>query len=63
MSIQVLCSFLKSYFIINFIYLFLAVLGLLLCRLSLAVASGGYSVVLVFRLLIAVGSLAAEHRL
>ena len=63
MSIQVLCSFFKSYFIIQFIYLFLAVLGLCCSAdFSLAVASGGCCVVLVLWILIAVGSLAAEPR-
>ena len=33
------------------------------CRLSLVVASGGYSLVAVHRLLIAVASLVAENRL
>ena len=47
----------------NFIYLFLAVLGLRICAgLSLVAANGGYSVV-VLGLLIAVASLPAEHRL
>ena len=50
------------FFLHDFIY-FLAVLGLWCsCRLSLVVVSGGYSLV-VHRLLIAVVSLAAEHRL
>ena len=43
--------------------LFLAVLGLCCCMASLVVASGGYSLVAVFRLLIAVTSPLAEHRL
>ena len=47
-----------------FIYLFLAVLGLHRCAgMSLVSVSGGYSLVVMRRLLIAVASLAAEHRL
>ena len=45
-------------------YLFLAVLGLFCCvGFSLVAASGGYSLVAVLRLLIAVASLVAEHGL
>ena len=48
----------------HFIYLFLAVLGLhCYMSFSLAVETGGYSLVVVHWLLIAVASLAAEHRL
>ena len=52
-------------FLNHFIYLFtfVCVGPLLLGRLSLVVASGGYSLVGVHRLLIAVASLVAEHRL
>ena len=46
-----------------FIHLFLAVLCLLLCGLSLVAASRGYSLVAVSTLLIAVVSLVAEHGL
>ena len=52
------------FYIYNFIYLFLVVLGLCCCmQFSLIAASGGYPVVAVHRLLIAVASLIAEHRL
>ena len=45
-------------------YLFLAVLGLHRCPgFSLVAASGGYSLVLIPGLLIAVASLVAKHRL
>ena len=45
----------------NFIYLFLAVLGLHCCAgFSLVVATGDYSLVVVLGLLIAVASLFAE---
>ena len=49
----------------KFIYLFLAVLGLHGCVgfFFLVAASGGYSQVAGCRLLIAVASLVAEHRL
>ena len=48
----------------NFIYLFLAVLGLRCCGgFSLVAASASYSLVAVCRLLIVVASLVAEHRL
>ena len=51
-----------KYVIILFIYLFLAVLGLQCwVGFSLAAATGGYSLVLVHRLLMAVASLVAEH--
>ena len=47
----------------NFIYLFLAVLGLRCCRgFCLVVASESYSLGAVCRLLIVVASLVAEHR-
>ena len=47
-----------------YVYLFLAVLGLHRCiGLPLVVASGGYSLVGVLRLLTMVVSLVAEHRL
>ena len=47
-----------------FIYLSLVVLGLHCCRrFSLGAASGGSSLVAAHRLLIAVASLVAEHRL
>ena len=47
-----------------FIYLSLAVLGLSCCvGFSLVVTSGGYSLVAVCGLLIAVASLVVEHRL
>ena len=48
----------------NLIYLFLAVLGLRRCSgFSLVVASRGYSLFVVLRLLIGMASLVAEHRL
>ena len=51
-------------YVYNFIYLFLAVLGLRCCTgSSLAAVSGGYSPVVVSRLLIAVASLVGEPRL
>ena len=51
-------------FLYNFIYLFLAVLGLHCCSgFSLVVASRAYSLVAVHGLLTAVASLVAEHRL
>ena len=58
-------------FIYLFIYLFLNIVGVFwLCwvliaarGLSLVAASGGYSFVAVCRLLIAVASLVAEHKL
>ena len=47
-----------------FIYLFLTVLGLPCCAgFSLVAASGGHSLVTVFRLLVVVTSLALGHRL
>ena len=50
--------------IFHFIYLFLAVLGLhCWSGFSLVAASGGYSLVVACRLLIAVVSPVAEHRL
>ena len=52
------------FFLINlFIYLFLAVLGLLAPWLSLVAASGGYSSLWCTGLLIVVASLVAEHGL
>ena len=52
-------------FLILFIYLFLAVLGLHCCVgfFLLVAASGGYSQVAGCRLLFAMASLVAEHRL
>ena len=51
-------------YVYNFIYLFLAVLGLRCCTgSSSAAVSGGYSPVVVSRLLIAVASLVGEPRL
>ena len=48
----------------NFIYLFLAVLVLRSCAvLSLDLTSGGYSLAAMCRLLFAVASLVAGHRL
>ena len=48
----------------NLIYLLLAVLGLRCCSgFSLVVASGGYSLFVVLRLLIGMASLVAERRL
>ena len=48
----------------TFIYLFLAALGLQCCiGFSLVAESGGYSLVEVGGLLVAVASLVAEHRL
>ena len=44
-------------------YVWLCRVFLAVCGLSLVVASGGYSLVEVHRLLIAVASLAAEHSL
>ena len=50
------------FFTILCIYLFLAMLGLHCCSgFSLVVASGGYPLVAVLRLLIAVAFLVAEH--
>ena len=52
------------FFFLSFVYLFLAVLGLhCSAGFSLVVASGGYSLVAVCGLLIAVASLIAEHGL
>ena len=53
---KLIFPFLKRFSL--FIYLFVA-----MCRLSLVVASGGYSLVAVYRLLILLASLVAEHRL
>ena len=51
-------------FFYNFIYLFLAMLGLCGCTgFFLMAARGGYSLVAVRRLLIAVASLSGEHGL
>jgi len=53
-----------AFFKNNFIYLFLAVLGLLCCTgFSLVAEFRDYSPVAVCRLLIAVASLVAEHGL
>ena len=49
------------YFLILFIYLFLAVLGLL-CN-GFPLVAGSYSLVVALGLLITVASLVAEHRL
>ena len=50
--------------VFKIIYLFLAVLGLLCCRgFSLVSVSGGYSLVMVCRCLIAEASLVGEHGL
>ena len=55
---------LKKLFIYLFIYLFMAVPGLHCCAVfSVAVASGGYSLVVVHRLLIVAASLVAEQGL
>ena len=52
------------FFFLSFVYLFLVVLGLhCSAGFSLVVASGGYSLVAVCGLLIAVASLIAEHGL
>ena len=52
------------FFLYNFIYLFLVVLGLCCCAgFSLVVASGGKSLVVVHGRLIVVASLVAEHGL
>ena len=52
------------FFLILFIYLFLALLGLCCCMgFSLVVPSGGYSLVAVYRASLAVASLAVEHGL
>ena len=52
----------KTLKIINFIYLFLAVLGLLCCLgFSPVVVSKGYSLVVVCGLLISLASLVSEH--
>ena len=49
-------------FLYNFIYLFLAVLGLRCCvGFSLVAESGGYSLVMAHGLLIAVAFLAVKH--
>ena len=54
----------KIYIYIHTIYfLVLAVLGLCCTSFSLVAGSGGYSLVVACRLLIAVASLTAEHRL
>ena len=59
-----LLFFLKIYFLTFLLILFLAVLGLrCYSGFSLVVESRGYSLVEVCRLLLAVVSLAAEHRL
>ena len=58
-----LLIFKKLFYYKFYLFLFGCAGSLLLCRLSRAVASGGYSVVSVLRLLIAVGCLAAEHQL
>ena len=50
-------------FKIIFLYLFLTALSLHCCGLSLVAASGGYSLIVVCGLLIAVASLVAEHGL
>ena len=53
-----------GHFLNSLVYLFLAVLGFRCCvGFSLIVASGGYSLVVVLRLLIAMVSLVGEHRL
>ena len=54
-------TFLKKFFF-SFVYFWLPG-SLMLCSLSLVAVSGGYSLVVVHRLLIAVASLIAEHRL
>ena len=52
------------FFFYNFIYLFLAVLGLHCCSgFSLVLASGGYSLVAVHGFLIVVAFLVVEHKL
>ena len=63
-----MCIFLKMYHEFSFlkmcIYLFLAVLGLRCCTgFSLVAVSGGYSLVAVLELLIAMASLAVGHGL
>ena len=56
--------FLFSFFKINFIYLFLAVLGLRCCVQAFSsCGEQGLLFIVVCRLLIAVASLVAEHRL
>ena len=56
--------YIRFFFIYNFIYLFLTMLGLHCCvGFSLVVESGGYSLVAVHRLLITGASLVAEHSL
>ena len=53
----------RYFFIYNFIYLYLTVLGLHCCSgFSLVVESGGYSLAVAHWLLIAVDSFVAEHR-
>ena len=56
---------LRCDFLDNFIYLFIAVLGLLCCckGFYLVAESGSYSLVVVLRLLIVVASLVTDHRL
>ena len=55
-------AFSKSFLFNNFIYLFLAVLGLCCCAgFFLVAVSGDYTPVVVSRLLTAVASLVAEH--
>ena len=54
----------ENFFPNNFIYLFLAVLGLHCCMgFSLVAVSRGYSVVAMHRLLTVLASLVSEHRL
>ena len=51
-------------YFLDFIYLFMALLGFTCCAgFSLVAVSGGYSLVAVCGLLIPVASLVAEHRL
>ena len=58
------CVCVCDFFLKQFVHLFLAVLGLGCCAgFSLVVASGGYSLFVVLRLLIGMASLVAERRL
>ena len=51
------------FFVFVFFFFFLSWVFVPTCRLFVVVASGGYSLVEVSRLLIAVASVVAEHRL
>ena len=67
LKLDIIFSFEKAYFIKDgfcLIYLFLTVLVLSCCMgFSLVVVSGGYSLAVIYSLLIAVASLIGEQRL